>query len=80
MTGAIRKVFAEHPEEFDPRTYLKPAREAIKDVIAQPMTEFGQVGHAGDYQPIPLAETAKRIRPAKPSRSEFGRESLSSEL
>ncbi len=60
MTGAIRKVFAEHPEEFDPRSYLKPAREAMKKVIAQRMIEFGQAGHAGDYRPIPLSEMAKR--------------------
>jgi len=46
-------------EEFDPRTYLKPAREAMKEMIAQRMTEFGQAVHAGDYQPIPLAEVAK---------------------
>ena len=30
MTGTIRKYFAEHPDHFDPRQYLKPAREAIK--------------------------------------------------
>ena len=30
MTAAIRKVFAEHPEEFDPRKYLGPARENMK--------------------------------------------------
>ncbi|MDX9719143.1 MAG: class II fructose-bisphosphate aldolase [Myxococcota bacterium] len=30
MTAAIRKVFAEKPEEFDPRKYLGPAREALK--------------------------------------------------
>ena len=30
ITGAIRKVFAESPEKFDPRDYLKPAREAMK--------------------------------------------------
>ena len=30
MTAAIRKVFAEHPEEFDPRKYLGPAREELK--------------------------------------------------
>ena len=60
MTGAIRKVFAEHPEEFDPRSYLKPAREAMKKLIAQRMAEFGQAGHAGDYKPIPLSEMAKR--------------------
>ena len=53
-------MLAEHPEEFDPRSYLKPAREAMKKVIAQRMTEFGQAGHAGDYRPIPLSEMAKR--------------------
>jgi len=30
MTGAIRKVFAEKPGEFDPRKYLDPAREAMR--------------------------------------------------
>jgi len=32
MTGAIRKVFAEKPSEFDPRKYLGPAREALKQL------------------------------------------------
>ncbi len=34
MTGVIRKYFAEHPEHFDPRQYLKPARQAVKDMVA----------------------------------------------
>jgi len=62
ITGAIRKVFAETPEKFDPRDYNKPAREAMQKVVAQRMTQFGQAGHAGDYQPIPLSEIAKRYR------------------
>lgn len=33
MTGTIRKHFAEHPDHFDPRQYLKPARENIKKVV-----------------------------------------------
>ena len=37
ITGAIRKVFAEKPEEFDPRSYLKPARDAMKKVVAERM-------------------------------------------
>ena len=60
ITGAIRKVFAETPEKFDPRDYMKPAREAMKKVVALRMTQFGQAGHAGDYQPLPLSEVAKR--------------------
>ena len=34
MTATIRKYFAEHPADFDPRQYLKPAREAIKQMVA----------------------------------------------
>ena len=60
ITGAIRKVFAEKPEEFDPRSYLKPAREAMKKVVAERMVQFGQAGHAGDYTPVPLSEIAAR--------------------
>ena len=33
MTASIRKYFAEHPADFDPRQYLKPAREAIKKMV-----------------------------------------------
>lgn len=33
MTGTIRKFFAEHPDKFDPREYLKPARENIKQLV-----------------------------------------------
>ncbi len=36
VTGAIRKVFAESPEKFDPRDYLKPARAAMQELIAHP--------------------------------------------
>ena len=44
ITGAIRKVFFEHPEKFDPRDYLTPAREAMKKVCAERMVAFGQAG------------------------------------
>ena len=33
MTGTIRKFFAEHPDKFDPREYLKPARANIKEIV-----------------------------------------------
>ncbi|MBR6108893.1 MAG: class II fructose-1,6-bisphosphate aldolase [Clostridia bacterium] len=33
MTANIRKYFAEHPDHFDPRQYLKPARAAIKELV-----------------------------------------------
>ena len=34
MTGVIRKYMFEHPDHFDPRQYLKPARQAVKDMVA----------------------------------------------
>jgi len=58
MTGAIRKVLMETPEKFDPRDYLKPAREAMKKVVAKRMVQFGQAGHAKEIIPVPMAEMA----------------------
>ncbi|HJN12008.1 MAG TPA: class II fructose-bisphosphate aldolase [Pirellulaceae bacterium] len=46
ITGAIRQVLAESPEKFDPRDYLKPAREAMKQVCVDRMNAFGQAGNA----------------------------------
>ena len=34
MTANIRQHLAEHPDHFDPRQYLKPARQAVKDMVA----------------------------------------------
>ncbi|MCI5811076.1 MAG: class II fructose-1,6-bisphosphate aldolase [Clostridiales bacterium] len=34
MTASIRKYFAEHPDHFDPRQYLSPARDAIRGLVA----------------------------------------------
>ena len=33
MTGTVRQYFAEHPDHFDPRQYLKPARSNIKELV-----------------------------------------------
>jgi len=46
ITAAIRKVLQETPDKFDPRDYLKPAREAMKKVCIARMTSFGQAGNA----------------------------------
>ena len=35
ITATIRKYMAEHPDHFDPREYLKPARQAVKDMVAR---------------------------------------------
>ncbi len=39
MTATIRKYFSDHPDHFDPRQYLKPARAAIKDMVAHKITD-----------------------------------------
>ena len=47
MTGTIRKYFNEHPEDFDPRKYLGPARSAIKAMVAHKITDvLGSNGKA----------------------------------
>ncbi|MDD4328190.1 MAG: class II fructose-bisphosphate aldolase, partial [Eubacteriales bacterium] len=33
MTASIRKYMSEHPDHFDPRQYLKPARDSIKELV-----------------------------------------------
>ena len=39
MTATIRQYFAEHPSDFDPRQYLKPARAAIKELVAHKIVD-----------------------------------------
>jgi len=60
ITGAIRKVFAESPGKFDPRDYLKPAREAMAEVVKARMIAFGQAGMADKVPHVTLEEMAKR--------------------
>jgi len=56
MTGAIRKIFAESPEQFDPRKYLGPARDAMVEVCKARMIAFGQAGNAGKIPTKTCAE------------------------
>jgi fructose-bisphosphate aldolase class II len=59
VTAAIRKFFAENPDKFDPRDYLKPAREALSDVIAQRMQDFSTQGHIKDVKMATLEDMKK---------------------
>jgi len=58
MTGAIRKVFATKPGEFDPRKYLGPSRDAMKEVCKARMIAFGQAGQAPKIKCITLEQMA----------------------
>ena len=46
MTAAVRKFMVQNPEKFDPREWLKPAREAAKQICKQRYLEFGCEGQA----------------------------------
>jgi len=56
ITGAIRKVFAETPEKFDPRDYLAPARDAMQKLVMERMVQFGQAGQAPKIRAKSLQE------------------------
>ncbi|MDK9721402.1 MAG: fructose-bisphosphate aldolase class II [Rhodospirillales bacterium] len=60
ITGQIRKVFAEDPKVFDPRTYLKPAMAAMQKLCEDRYQQFGTAGNASKIKAIPLADMAKR--------------------
>ncbi len=47
ITATLRKYFAEHPEHFDPRQYLKPAREGVKEMVRHKLRHvLGSAGKA----------------------------------
>ena len=39
MTASIRQYFTQHPDHFDPRQYLKPARQAIKEMVKHKLVD-----------------------------------------
>ena len=62
ITGAIRKVLHENREKFDPRDYLKPAREAMQKICVDRMVAFGQAGNATKIKTVTLEEMAKQYQ------------------
>jgi fructose-bisphosphate aldolase class II len=62
MTGAIRKFMAENPSKFDPREYLKPAREAARQVCKARFESFGCAGQASRIKPQSLEKIAARYK------------------
>ncbi|SNS38411.1 fructose-bisphosphate aldolase [Noviherbaspirillum humi] len=62
MTGAIRRFFAENPSKFDPREYLKPAREAAKKVVKSRFLAFGCEGQAAKIKAISLEKMAEKYK------------------
>ncbi len=65
ITGAIRKVFWEKRAEFDPRAYLKPAKEAMRKVCAARFTEFGAAGWGDKIKPLPMSAMGSTLAKAR---------------
>ena len=60
MTGAMRKVFAEQPSEFDPRKAFIEARKAARGIVKARFEAFGCAGQAGRLKPVALEAMVKR--------------------
>ncbi|MGY4751713.1 class II fructose-bisphosphate aldolase [Pannonibacter sp. Q-1] len=63
MTGQIRKILAENPGEFDPRKYLKPARDAMTKLCKERLEAFNTAGQASKIKRVlTLPEMAARYK------------------
>jgi fructose-bisphosphate aldolase class II len=60
MTAAIRRYLFENPSKFDPRDYLKPAREAAKAICRERYVQFGCEGQAAKIKAESLQVVAKK--------------------
>ncbi|MEI8303916.1 MAG: class II fructose-bisphosphate aldolase [Burkholderiales bacterium] len=62
MTAAVRKYLAQQPDKFDPRDFLKPAREAATQICRQRYEEFGCAGQGPKIRPQALSVMVSRYR------------------
>lgn len=64
-TGAVRRFLAENPAEFDPRKFLKPAKQAMKEVVRKRFEAFGTAGNAPRIERVySLEEMVEHYRKA----------------
>ncbi|PTX05015.1 class II fructose-bisphosphate aldolase [Pararhodobacter aggregans] len=62
MAGQFRKVAQKNPREFDPRKFLKPAMDAMRDLCRDRFEAFGTAGKAHKIKVIPMDDMAKRYK------------------
>jgi fructose-bisphosphate aldolase, class II len=64
ITAAVREAILASPSDFDPRTFTRAMRTGMQEVVAERMRQFGQAGHAGDYEPLSLEQMRDRYMAA----------------
>ena len=62
MTAAMRRVMVQHPDKFDPRDFLKPAKEAAKQLVKARFLAFGCEGQAAKIKVLPLDKIAEQYK------------------
>jgi fructose-bisphosphate aldolase class II len=62
MAAAFRKVAVQSKSEFDPRKFLKPAMDALRELCRDRFEQFGTAGNAGKIEVVALPEMARRYR------------------
>jgi fructose-bisphosphate aldolase class II len=62
MTGAMRRLFAQQPKEFDTRKALAAARKAARGICEARFEAFGCAGQARTLRPVPLQAMVQRYR------------------
>ncbi|QXX75061.1 class II fructose-bisphosphate aldolase [Methylovirgula sp. HY1] len=60
MTAEFRRVATTKPDEFDPRKFLKPAMERMRELCRLRFEQFGTAGQAGKIKVLPMSAMAKR--------------------
>ncbi|MCU4319343.1 fructose-bisphosphate aldolase class II [Acinetobacter bereziniae] len=61
-TGAMRRMMAEKPSEFDPRKFFSETVEAMKKICVDRYTAFGTAGNADKIRPISLEKMVDRYK------------------
>ena len=60
ITGQFRRIAREKLQEFDPRKFMIPATEAMRELCQDRFERFNTAGQASGIKVIPLSEMAKR--------------------
>jgi fructose-bisphosphate aldolase class II len=60
MTSEFRRIAQTNPSEFDPRKFLKPAMDKMRELCQRRFEQFGTAGNASKIKPLPMSQMARR--------------------